>query len=449
MNISHRFLKSFRDELRPLLSKTSYIKDANTSRVCNFYSKYKSSPYTPISAKGPWIITRENNIVYDVGGYGMLGFGHNPDWLLRTMAKPHVMANVMTPSFEQERVTEFLGNITPYDKFAFLNSGSEGIEFAMRYIDKINGLRMRNNDQMDVYINLKSGFHGRTFGAASISNSCIESYRQTPTLGKATNNTLSVRINDKFDFNNAFFAAEKDSGINIAGVFMEPVMGEGNPGEAMDPDYYNFVRNITNYYDIPLVIDSVQAGLRTNGCLSITEYPGFELFQSPDFEIFSKAISGGHYPLSIVAVADKFRDVDIKGIYGNSMCANPKALDICYAVLDRFYGNNYRNKIHSKAFEFRKMLFRIMHKYPNIIKRINGKGLLISMAIDKSIPVSGENSLEYKCRLEGLNVIHGGDNALRFTPYFDITMEEIELVGNILEKVIRREYQLKTTYYIN
>ena len=49
-----------------------------------------------MAAKGPWILTHKDEIIYDVGGYGMLGYGHSPSWLIETMAKDHVMANVMT-----------------------------------------------------------------------------------------------------------------------------------------------------------------------------------------------------------------------------------------------------------------------------------------------------------------------------------------------------------------
>ena len=83
-------------------------------------------------------------------------------------------------------------------------------------------------------------------------------------------------------------------------------MGEGNPGKALTPEFYNFVRGKTNKYDIPLVIDSVQAGLRTNGCLSVSEYRNFQDYAIPDFEIFSKAITNGHYPLSIIGINKKY-----------------------------------------------------------------------------------------------------------------------------------------------
>jgi len=437
MNVNHRFLKKFECEIIPLYkSLLSRGTLKNSHRICNFYSKYDKSPYLPVGAHGPWIITDKQKIVYDVGGYGMLGFGHNPSWLLHVLSKPHVMANVMTPSYEQENICKLLSNKTNYDKFAFLNSGSEGIEFTLRYVDRIN--KMKNNNNLEtVFINLKSSFHGRTMNAASISNSCKNVYLdKTNNLGELIGKVNSVEINNILDFDKC---SDKLMNQNkqIMGVIMEPVMGEGNPGEALTPEFYNFVRSKTKKYNIPLVIDSVQAGLRTNGCLSISEYNNFQDFDIPDFEIFSKAITGGHYPLSIIGINKKYSNINIEGIYGNSMCANPKALDICEKALNIFYSRYAKNVVEMGEL-FKQMLLELKEKYPKIITNVNGTGLLLSAEIDGKYPVSGYNSLEYKLRNTGLNVIHGGKNALRFTPHFGINKNEIILVSNLLDNVFSK-----------
>ena len=51
----------------------------------NFYKKEYISPYAPIYSSGPWILTNKQKIVYDAGGYGMLGLGHNPKKILNSM----------------------------------------------------------------------------------------------------------------------------------------------------------------------------------------------------------------------------------------------------------------------------------------------------------------------------------------------------------------------------
>src|SRR3546814_12151593 len=81
------------------------------------------------------------------------------------------------------------------------------------------------------------------------------------------------------------------------------------------------------------LVDSIQAGLRAHGGLSITDYPGFEKLPAPDMETFSKALNAGQYPLSVLAVGNRAAGLYRKGIYGNTMTANPRALDVALATL--------------------------------------------------------------------------------------------------------------------
>ena len=64
----------------------------------NFYPEDGVNPYVALAARGPWVVTLKGAVVYDAGGYGMLPFGHTPKAVLEALARPQVMANVMTPS---------------------------------------------------------------------------------------------------------------------------------------------------------------------------------------------------------------------------------------------------------------------------------------------------------------------------------------------------------------
>jgi len=104
-------------------------------RILNFYPAAGINPYVPLAAEGPWIVTSHGAVLHDSGGYGMLGLGHAPAPVLSAIADPVVMANVMTPSFSQYRLTQRLASEIgrsrggcPFGRFVFLNSGSEAIE---------------------------------------------------------------------------------------------------------------------------------------------------------------------------------------------------------------------------------------------------------------------------------------------------------------------------------
>ena len=69
-------------------------------------------------------------------------------------------------------------------------------------------------------------------------------------------------------------------------MFIEPVMGEGDPGKAITPEFYNRARQLTSEMGTLLIVDSIQAGIRAYGCLSIMDYPGFENSTPPIWRLF-------------------------------------------------------------------------------------------------------------------------------------------------------------------
>ena len=83
-------------------------------------------------------------------------------------------------------------------------------------------------------------------------------------------------------------------------------------------------------------------------------------------------------------------------------------------------------------------LRKLQAKYPTIITHCEGLGLLLAANIDPKYPVVGPTGLEQQCRHEGLNIIHCGDNALRFTPVLDMTDAEVEVCVAVVDKVFSR-----------
>ena len=450
MNLNSKLLKVFKNdsnlnEVKKLFNFYSNIgksfklnQNTNSSlqdNILNFYNKDTISPYVPIAAKGPWIVSNEGKIIYDTGGYGMLGYGHSPEWALNVLSREHVMANVMTPSYEQSVLTiklkETIGNPCPYQKFAFLNSGSEAMELAGRIIDTIG--KKKNSKKMSKSIVLKDSFHGRTSHASLFSDSCSNIYKNTLKSFQYHKIVETVEINNLVELKNKINDI-LNNGFELDSIIMEPVMGEGRPGIALNPEFYNLARQQTVELESILLIDSVQAGIRTNGCLSVVDYPSLKGCAAPDMEVFSKAINSGMYPLSVLALKKEVSEKYEVGTYGNTMCANPKALDIGFETLNKL-DKNVSSNIVNQGNNFVNMLNNLKHFYPHVIEEVTGTGLLIAAHINKKYDVVGENGLEMNCRKRGLNVIHGGKNALRFTPYFLINEKEIALIKHILKDV--------------
>jgi Ornithine/acetylornithine aminotransferase len=163
-----------------------------------------------------------------------------------------------------------------------------------------------------------------------------------------------------------------------------------------------------------LLIDSIQAGLRAHGVLSITDYPGFEKLPAPDMETFSKALNGGQYPLSVLAVSARTAGLYRKGIYGNTMTANPRALDVALATIGQL-SDDVRSNIRERGKEFVDKLNALKNELGGLITKVQGTGLLFSCELAPEYKCYGADSTEEYMREHGIGVIHGGVNSLRFT----------------------------------
>ena len=217
---------------------------------------------------------------------------------------------------------------------------------------------------------------------------------------------------------------------------IEPVMGEGNPGQCISREFYDEARKLTKNHGTLLLVDSIQAGFRGQGCLSIVDYDGFQDCEAPDMETWSKALSAGQYPLSVVGLSKKAAEAYVVGVYGNTMTTNPRALETAISVLSRITPE-LRANIKEKGLEFRTKLESLMEELPDSILKVQGTGLLLSAELHpENLPVVGFGSVEEWCRKNGLGVIHGGQNALRLTPHFAITSSEIDMIVKIVKDAI-------------
>jgi len=404
----------------------------------NFYPADAVNPYVALAASGPWIVTSRGAVLYECGGYGMLGLGHAPERLLEAMNKPHVMANIMTPTFNQKRLVDALrkevGNTRdtcPFENFFCLNSGSEAVTLAAR----ISDVNARTNTdpggdhagQSIRILGLKSAFHGRTDRPARFSDSSRAIYCKYLASFRDHDNLLTVEPNNLEQLEQVFEYADNNQ-LFIESFFIEPVMGEGSPGLALTTQFYSRARELTKAHGTLLLVDSIQAGLRTHGVLSICDYPGFENLEAPDMETWSKALNGGQYPLSVLALNGKTSELYRAGVYGNTMTSNPRALDIAVAVLDSITPELQQN-IKDRGRELSEKLTGLQHDLGGSITRVQGTGLLLSAELDpQRFKSYGAGSTEEYIRIRGINIIHGGKNALRYTPPFDITSAEVDLI---------------------
>ncbi|MGH8153777.1 MAG: aminotransferase class III-fold pyridoxal phosphate-dependent enzyme [Rhodanobacteraceae bacterium] len=407
------------------------------SGFVNFYPDDGVCPYVPLAARGAWVVTLKGAVLYDCGGYGMLGFGHNPPAVMQALAKPQVMANIMTPSLAQHAFSEALRAKVghhrgehPFAKFMCLNSGSESVTLAARIADinaKIQTDAGAKYARRTIKrLTMKGAFHGRTGRPALYSDSTRKAYQATLASFRDEHSVITIPPYDVAALRAAFDEAERN-GWFFEAMFLEPVMGEGDPGRAVTPEFYAAARELTARHDSLLLVDSIQAGLRAHGVLSIVDYPGFEKLPAPDMETWSKALNAGQFPLSVLALNGRAAKLYRKGTYGNTMTGNPRALDVACAVLESLTPE-LRANIRDRGVELVKKLTALKGELGGLITKVQGTGLLFSCELAPEFKCSGAGSTEEYMREHGVNVIHGGANSLRFTPHFAINEAEVDLL---------------------
>ncbi len=431
--------QSVLDEMPEILQMDEYQQaQAVQEGFINFYPEDAVNPYVSLAGAGPWLVTLKGAVLYDCGGYGMLGFGHAPDEILAAMNEPHVMANIMTPSISQKRFIDALRReightrgSQPFSRFVCLNSGSESVTMAARISD-INAKLMtdpggEHANQPIRILGLKGAFHGRTDRPARFSDSTRKNYCRHLASFRDQDSLITVEPNNLEQLQQVFNYANSN-GIFIEAFFLEPVMGEGNPGKAINAEFYLLARKLTREHGAMLLVDSIQAGLRAHGVLSICDYPGFEDLEPPDMETYSKALNGGQYPLSVLALSKMAAALYRKGVYGNTMTSNPRAMDVAVSVLESVTPE-MRENICARGQELLEKLGALQSQLEGRIINVQGTGLLLSAELDaRRFKSHGTGSTEEYMRLNGINVIHGGENSLRYTPHFCMNSEEVDLL---------------------
>ena len=412
----------------------------------NFYAEDAINPYVALTARGPWIVTLNGAVLYDAGGYGMIGFGHTPDAVMQAMAKPQVMANIMTPSLSQLRFDRALRKEIghsrggcPFARFLCLNSGSESVGLAARIADINTKLQTdpgaKYAGRTVKRIVVKGSFHGRTERPALYSDSSRKAYQQYLASYRNEDSVIAIDPYDAEALKQVFADADSN-GWFVEAVFLEPVMGEGDPGRSLPPAFYAVARELTRSHGSLLLVDSIQAGLRAHGVLSIVDYPGFEAQDAPDMETYSKALNAAQYPLSVLAVNERAAGLYRKGVYGNTMTTNPRALDVACAVMD-LLTPQLRDNIRKRGVEAIDKLEKLKSELGGLITKVQGTGLLFSCELSPAFKCYGTGSTEEWLRQQGLNVIHGGANSLRFTPHFGMTSDELDLLVGMVGKALQ------------
>lgn len=239
----------------------------------------------------------------------------------------------------------------------YCNSGAEGTEAALKYARKATG--------KPGFVALEGSFHGRTFGALSVTGQPAKRAAFEPGVPGAS----FVRINDTD-------ALAQAVGPDTGAIILEPIQGEGGinvPAKG----YLKAVRKLTAERGILLILDEVQTGMGRTGRMFACEHENVV----PDIICLAKALGGGVMPIGAFMASAKIWKVlePNPSIHNSTFGGNPLACTAASATIEVLCDEHLPARAAVMGNYFMRRLSELKAKYPSMIGDVRGMGLLIGL----------------------------------------------------------------------
>ena len=365
--------------------------------------------------KGSFLYSTDGKKYLDfVQGIAVNSLGHAHPKLVKSINDQskklwHVSNAFIIP--EGEKLAEKLSKKTFADYVMFQNSGAEATEAAIKAARRyFYSISQPNKNRI---LCVKNSFHGRTLAAIYASGSKKMTEGFGPKVGGF----------DHFEFGD-HKSLKKKITKNTAAIMVETIMGEG--GIKVIPDWcLKELRKICNKKKILLILDEVQCGIGRSG-----DFFAFEKSKvKPDIVPIAKGIGGG-FPIGAVLMNKKVASGMTAGTHGSTFGGNPLAMAVGNSVMDIISNKKFLNNVKSVSKYFLSNLNKIKDRYPNIIKGIRGRGLLIGIQLQ-----TDQANFIKKLMDQNLLTIRAAENVVRILPPLNVKKSEIDQALKIIEKV--------------
>lgn len=367
-----------------------------------------------VAGRGAWVRDAAGNAYLDfTSGIAVNAMGHAPAGLARAVARQArtlVHASNLFATAPARALASALADATGYPRTFFCNSGTEGVEAALKFARA--HARARDREGRDV-VAFRGGFHGRT--ALALSATWTPAYREPfePLVA-------GVR----------FGAFDRVAGLDrlvderVAAVIVEPVQGEGGAVPASRAFLEALVARARAVGAL-VVFDEVQCGMGRTGRLLAAEHYGVRA----DLVVLSKALGGG-LPLGAVLMTEEVAGSLAPGMHGSTFGGNPVAAAAAGWVLSRVSRPGFLARVRRRGRTLAEALAGLVARHPSLAGE-RGLGLLRAVELSPGAPFDAP-ALVAAARDHGLLLVRGGERAVRLLPPLTVTAAEIaEAIGRL------------------
>jgi len=372
-----------------------------------------------LKGKGSYLFSTNGKKYLDfVQGIAVNSLGHANSKLVKTIKNQskklwHVSNAFQIP--EGEKLAKKLCKKTFADYVMFQNSGAEATEAAIKVARRyFYSIGKPNKNRI---LCIKNSFHGRTIAAIFASGS----KKMTEGFGPKVPGFDHINFED---YKPRFPNLKKKIKKNTAAIMVETIMGEGGI-KPIPIKCLKYLRNICNKKKILLILDEVQCGIGRTG-----DFFAFENSKvKPDITPIAKGIGSG-FPIGAVLMNKKVASGMTPGTHGSTFAGNPLAMAVGNTVMDIVSSKKFLNNVKRISKYFLVNLNNIKDEYPNVIKEIRGRGLLIGIQLYKD-----QANFIKKLMDNRLLTIRAAENVVRVLPPLNVKKNEINKALKIIKKV--------------
>jgi acetylornithine/N-succinyldiaminopimelate aminotransferase len=381
---------------------------------------YKRQPFVLSHGRGCYVYDASGKKYLDfLGGIAVNALGHAHPRIVKVIRREAGRAihlsNLYHNAFQgplARKLTEWSG----LDRVFFTNSGTEAIEGAL----KLARLCARTSaDAPDKpaakhrILAMDNSFHGRTFGAVSIT--ATEKYRLP--FAPLLPGVKFVRFNDIADL-------EKKFDATVCAVVLETVQGEGGIHSASEA-FWNRARQLATQHGAVLVADEIQCGLGRTG-----RYFAYHKFASkPDMAVVAKPLAAG-LPLGAILTSEAIAARVSPGLHGTTFGGGPLVCATALEFLKIIEDQKLLVNVRSRGAELREGLEALAKEF-DFIREVRGEGLMIGVELS----IEG-NPFVIEAARRGVLINCTHDFTLRLLPPFIVSRAQIREFLGLFELVL-------------
>ena len=368
--------------------------------------------------KGAWLFSNKKKYLDFAAGIAVNSLGHaNPvlKKALISQARKLWHTSNLYKINEQEKVAEYLCNLSFAEKVFFCNSGAEATDGAIKIMRKYH--YAEGNKKKNKIIVFENAFHGRTLTGILAGSNISHRQGFLPNI-KSTGGFLRVGFND-------IEAFKKSIDKNTAGVFIEPIQGEGGINVA-SIKYLREIKKICRKNKILLAFDEVQSGIGRTGKFFAHQWGNIK----PDLLTSAKGLGGG-FPVGAILVNNKLAKHMKPGSHGSTFGGNQLASAVSLAVIKEISKKKLLNNVILLGKYLENEIKKIIISNPSKIDAVFGKGLMLGIKCKVSNIL-----LCQEFRKKGLLVVPAANNVLRLLPPLNISKKEATIAINKINEVV-------------